>query len=236
MANKRIDELTAITGATASGDILEIQDVSSTSENANGDSKKATIAEIVSAANINAVGAILESDFAAKGDILSTADATTVTVLTVGTNGQVLTAASGQSTGMKWGSPHGDSTSFVLVGKSANAATATTYFGTCPIAGTVTAVGYSSLTTTTSDASNLWTLQVQNKDNSDASLLAAAYDTNAIGDFVQYAETSLGAVHGTGANLVLAAGDFIQAVFTETGTATALNSSDAWIRLTVTPS
>ena len=41
----------------------------------------------------------------AKGDILAATADNTVTKLTVGSNGQVLTAASGQSTGLQWATP-----------------------------------------------------------------------------------------------------------------------------------
>ena len=41
----------------------------------------------------------------AKGDIIAATAADTVAKLTVGSNGQVLTAASGQSTGLQWATP-----------------------------------------------------------------------------------------------------------------------------------
>lgn len=47
-------------------------------------------------------GGIQETVVNAKGDILAATAADTVTRLAVGTNGQVLTAASGQATGLQW--------------------------------------------------------------------------------------------------------------------------------------
>jgi hypothetical protein len=45
----------------------------------------------------------------AKGDIIAATAADTVTRLAVGTNGQVLTAASGQATGLEWATPSASS-------------------------------------------------------------------------------------------------------------------------------
>ena len=49
--------------------------------------------------------AISKGQFTAKGALLSATAASTPGVLTVGTDGQVLTAASGQSTGLQWATP-----------------------------------------------------------------------------------------------------------------------------------
>ncbi|GAI45419.1 unnamed protein product, partial [marine sediment metagenome] len=47
-------------------------------------------------------GAIMESLMAAKGDLIGASDNDTPLILSVGTNGQVLVADSGEATGLKW--------------------------------------------------------------------------------------------------------------------------------------
>ena len=54
--------------------------------------------------------AISKGQYTAKGALLSATAASTPGVLTVGTDGQVLTAASGQSTGLQWATPSGSLT------------------------------------------------------------------------------------------------------------------------------
>lgn len=49
--------------------------------------------------------AILKSDFNAKGDLLSASADNTLSVLSVGTNGQVLTANSATASGLQWSTP-----------------------------------------------------------------------------------------------------------------------------------
>lgn len=51
---------------------------------------------------VSAVAGISASILAAKGDLISATAAATPAVLTVGTDGQVLVAASGQATGLQW--------------------------------------------------------------------------------------------------------------------------------------
>ena len=48
---------------------------------------------------------LLEADFAAKGDILSASAASTLEVLSVGTDGKALVADSGEASGLNWGAP-----------------------------------------------------------------------------------------------------------------------------------
>jgi hypothetical protein len=54
---------------------------------------------------ITAASAINPTIVDAKGDIIAATAADTVARLAVGTNGQVLTAASGQATGLQWATP-----------------------------------------------------------------------------------------------------------------------------------
>ena len=52
--------------------------------------------------NIDTIGSAV---LTAKGAIISASSASTVSILAVGTNGQVLTANSGTTTGLQWSSP-----------------------------------------------------------------------------------------------------------------------------------
>ena len=68
-----------------------------------------TGADVTDATNVNAAGAVMESDVDAKGDIfVATAD-NTVTRLAVGSNGHVLTADSAEASGVKWAAASGGS-------------------------------------------------------------------------------------------------------------------------------
>ncbi len=64
-------------------------------------------ADVTDATNVDAAGAVMESDVDAKGDILAATADNTVSRLAVGTNDQVLTADSGEATGVKWADPAG---------------------------------------------------------------------------------------------------------------------------------
>ena len=55
--------------------------------------------------NLDAEGTLKLTDFAAKGDLLSASANDTLSVLSVGTNGQVLTANSATSSGLEWSTP-----------------------------------------------------------------------------------------------------------------------------------
>ncbi len=55
--------------------------------------------------NVDLTAAIQKSDLNAKGDILSASADNTLSVLSVGTNGQVLTANSATSSGLQWSTP-----------------------------------------------------------------------------------------------------------------------------------
>ena len=60
-------------------------------------------ADVTDATNVNAAGAVMESDVDAKGDIFAGTADNTVSRLAVGTNGYVLKADSSTSTGLAWG-------------------------------------------------------------------------------------------------------------------------------------
>lgn len=65
------------------------------------------LADVTDAANVNTAGATMNTDFNAKGDLLTaTADDTPV-ILTVGADTFVLTADSGVANGIKWATPAG---------------------------------------------------------------------------------------------------------------------------------
>ncbi|KKM87212.1 hypothetical protein LCGC14_1271200 [marine sediment metagenome] len=53
------------------------------------------------------VGAVLEADYTAKGDVLVASGASTPAALAIGANGSVLTADSAETTGAKWANPIG---------------------------------------------------------------------------------------------------------------------------------
>jgi hypothetical protein len=57
------------------------------------------------ATTVAAAGALMETDFTAKGDLIVGNAANTAVVLGVGANGQVLTALSNQAGGMHWADP-----------------------------------------------------------------------------------------------------------------------------------
>ncbi len=59
-------------------------------------------ADVTDATNVNAAGAIMESDVDAKGDLLAGTADNTVSRLAVGTNGYVLKADSSTATGLAW--------------------------------------------------------------------------------------------------------------------------------------
>ena len=62
-------------------------------------------ADVTDATNVDAAGAVMETDFNAKGDLLSATADDTPAILSVGTDGFVLTADSGEASGIKWATP-----------------------------------------------------------------------------------------------------------------------------------
>lgn len=66
-------------------------------------------ADVTDATNVAAAGALMESDFAAKGNVLVGTGAGTFAAVGVGTDGHVLTADSVEASGVKWAAASGGS-------------------------------------------------------------------------------------------------------------------------------
>ena len=90
-----------------------------------------------------------ESTATAKGDIYVASSSGVVTKLAVGTNDHVLTAASGEATGLKWAAAPSDATKMPLAGGTFTGAV--TYQGASPIllTGATTGNGYETTVTVT---------------------------------------------------------------------------------------
>lgn len=72
--------------------------------------------DVLSAANMNDLAGTLNYlDPTAKGDLFPASDASTLTRLAVGSNGQILTADSTAATGMKWAAAAGGSSGLTLI-------------------------------------------------------------------------------------------------------------------------
>ena len=59
-------------------------------------------ADVTDATNVAAAGAVMESDYSAKGVVIVGTGAGTATAVTVGTDGYALVADSAQASGVKW--------------------------------------------------------------------------------------------------------------------------------------
>ena len=66
-----------------------------------------TLADVTDATNVSAAGALMESVATTKGDIFVSTASGVVVRLGVGTNGQVITAASGETEGLGWADASG---------------------------------------------------------------------------------------------------------------------------------
>ena len=90
-----------------------------------------------------------ESTATAKGDIYVASSSGVVTKLAVGTNDHVLTAASGEATGLKWAAAPSDATKMPLAGGTFTGAVS--YQGASPIllTGATTGNGYETTVTVT---------------------------------------------------------------------------------------
>jgi hypothetical protein len=64
-------------------------------------------ADVTDATNVASAGAVMESDFTAKGDIIIGTGVGTAAVLGAGSNGQILTLDSEEATGVKWAAAAG---------------------------------------------------------------------------------------------------------------------------------
>lgn len=107
MPDAKITDLTALTAANAAtGDLVEIVDVSDTTMAASGTNKKMTVANLAGAVAKEGVVAA-DALWDAKGDLAAGTGANTASKLTVGANGTVLIAASGETTGLKWAAMSG---------------------------------------------------------------------------------------------------------------------------------
>mgnify|MGYP001305868969 CR=1 FL=1 len=99
---------------------------------------------------VNTTPGVVQKDIVdAKGDLIVATSADAVSRLAVGTNDYVLTAASGEATGVKWASAPADATKMPLAGGTFTGAV--TYQGASPIllTGATTGNGYETTITVT---------------------------------------------------------------------------------------
>jgi hypothetical protein len=97
--DQKISALAELTSADTA-DLLEIVDVGDTTMAATGTNKRITVANLKTA-----VGGSVATDalWDAKGDLAAGTGANTASKLTVGSNGTLLVADSGEATGLRWG-------------------------------------------------------------------------------------------------------------------------------------
>ena len=99
---------------------------------------------------VNTTPGVVQKDIVdAKGDLIVATSADAVSRLAVGTNDYVLTAASGEATGVKWAAAPADATKMPLAGGTFTGAV--TYQGASPIllTGATTGNGYDTTITVT---------------------------------------------------------------------------------------
>jgi hypothetical protein len=111
---------------------------------------------------VNTTPGVVQKDIVdAKGDLIVATSADAVSRLAVGTNDYVLTAASGEATGVKWASAPSDATKMPLAGGTFTGAV--TYQGASPIllTGATTGNGYE-ITVTVTDPTADRTLTLPN--------------------------------------------------------------------------
>ena len=103
MPDQKISALAELTSADTA-DLLEIVDVGDTTMAATGTNKRITVANLKTA-----VGGSVATDalWDAKGDLAAGTGANTASKLTVGSNGTLLVADSGEATGLRWGAASG---------------------------------------------------------------------------------------------------------------------------------
>jgi hypothetical protein len=107
LMDSELTDLAGVKGVT----ISTLQVKPSEGPFANGDKTKLDAieasADVTDATNVNAAGAVMESDVDAKGDIFVATANNTLTRLAVGTDTHVLTADSGEASGVKWSAASG---------------------------------------------------------------------------------------------------------------------------------
>ena len=111
---------------------------------------------------VNTTPGVVQKDIVdAKGDLIVATSADAVSRLAVGTNDYVLTAASGEATGVKWAAAPADATKMPLAGGTFTGAV--TYQGASPIllTGATTGNGYETTITVTDPTADR-TLTIQN--------------------------------------------------------------------------
>jgi len=121
-----------LTGGGTSGDVtVGIQDATTAVKGAVQLSDSTSTTSSVLASTPTAVksaydlanAAVAKSTFTTKGDIVAATAASTISRLGVGTNGQVLTADSTASTGIKWATPSAGATNWTLLNAGGTALT-----------------------------------------------------------------------------------------------------------------
>jgi len=107
LMDSELTDLAGVKGVT----ISTLQPKPSEGAFANGDKTKldgiSASADVTDATTVNAAGAVMETDVNAKGDIFVATANNTLTRLAVGTNNHVLTADSGEASGVKWAAASG---------------------------------------------------------------------------------------------------------------------------------
>jgi len=124
---------TPLTGGGTSGAItVGIQDASTSQKGSVQLSDSTSTTSSILAATPTAVksaydlanGAVAKSTFTTKGDLVAATAASTISRLGVGTNGQVLTADSTQSTGLNWTTPSSGALVLITSGSLSGSSTA----------------------------------------------------------------------------------------------------------------
>ena len=77
-------------------------------------------ADVTDTTNVAAAGAVMDSDYTAKGDILAGTGSGTHTALSASTDDYVLTLDSGEASGMKWAAPSIDDTTWTAPASLSN--------------------------------------------------------------------------------------------------------------------
>jgi hypothetical protein len=131
---------------------------------------------------VNTTPGVVQKDIVdAKGDLIVATSADAVSRLAVGTNDYVLTAASGEATGVKWASAPADATKMPLAGGTFTGAV--TYQGASPIllTGATTGNGYETTISVTDPTADR-TLTIQNATGTVA--LTSDIPSNSVADSI----------------------------------------------------